>query len=133
MHKTLLIERAPEQPFSEVLLKRTGQSDYLLENGRLLLTVKTEPAATIQIKSQPDQPKRWKEYRLYTTPPTNTVERYGKLVVAEEGHSTKEGETTRFDARLCDGAIAVWEAMGKIENVKQTLADLDLRVVTRIA
>ncbi len=134
MPKAESITRAPESEFSDILIKRDGEADLMLEKGRLLLTVETKPAGLIANAMT----QRWKIYRLYGGKPPLIKDRFGKtppfrtLVVAEEGHSNREGETTRYSARVCGGAVEVWEAMGKLDELKSELAALNLPVVERV-
>lgn len=126
------VVRAPESNFSEITIKRDGEPDLVLGSGRLLLTVETSPRG-----SSPAHPnKRWKLYRLYGTEPLGGMygnrEPYRQLVVAEEGHSSLEGETVRYYAYVCESAVKAWDAMGKLDELKQPFADLGLRVVERI-
>jgi len=74
MPKAESITRAPESEFSDILIKRDGEADLMLEKGRLLLTVETKPAGLIANAMT----QRWKIYRLYGGKPPLIKDRFGK-------------------------------------------------------
>lgn len=121
MARAQKITRAPLQNFGPIHIKREGDADLLIENGRLLLTVETVPVSKSQLG-----PKRWRVYRLFVNDVGNAA------VVSDEGHSSVEGERVRFDASVCRTGIEIWNAMGKIEELKSVLADLQWPVVEKL-
>lgn len=122
MHKALMITRAPSDSGGDFFVKRDGKPDLFIKNGRLLLTVETEPVVAHRLLEK----KRWRVYRLYES------EFSKKLVVANEGRSTEEGETTRYSAEVCANGADAWEAMGRIEELKPVFADLKWPAVEEI-
>ena len=103
-------------------LRRDGKPDLRIEQGRHILTVETEP---VQARFLEDG-RRWRVYRLYENAPGSVA------VVAEEGHSTYANETVRYNAIVCKDGVDVWEAMGKMDELKPVLAELGWPAVETI-
>lgn len=128
------VVRAPDAEFADIHIKRDGEPDLLIQQGRLLLTAETAPRGSSPINPN----KRWKVFRLYGRKATGGTDRngrrdvYSRFVVAEEGHSTMLGETVRFSAKVCGSAVEAWEAMGRFDELKEHFADLGIPVVERI-
>ena len=119
MPKALKITRAPSADAGPVLMKREGKLDLVVNAARPLLTVETEP-----VGHDLDDGKRWRVYRLYENESGTALGR-DKLVVAEEGHSTWPGESTRYSVTICEDGAKAWLAMGRIEELKPILAELN--------
>lgn len=113
MARAAKITRAPLADYGPIHVKREGKADLLIDRGRLLLTVETVP-----VEKKPIGPKRWRVYRLFENE-THTV-----AVVSEEGHSSSQDERVRFDATVCRNGADVYEAMGRIEELKPVLAEV---------
>jgi hypothetical protein len=130
MPRALKITRAPVKAvFREIDIKRDREPDIRFTRGRLLLTVETEPGRydpQRSIHATRLGGERWRVYRLFEN------ETHDRAVVASEGHSTVPGETTRYGAKICKSGADVWEAMGKYDELKPILAELNWPAVEEI-
>ena len=133
MPKALKVVVDESRDVGQILVKRDGQPDLLIKSGRLVLTVET------QAVGQPGN-QRWKVFKLYEPSEADDIlpwlarpaKKKERAVVAEEGHSEKKGETTRYSAYVCTSGVAIWEAMDRIDELKPKLADLGWPVVEEL-
>jgi hypothetical protein len=128
MPKASAIARPAILPrYSEVLVRRDGLADLLIKRGRLVLSVDT-------VASTSRQGARWKVYRVFEVEPDYMASLEGKrkAVVAEEGHSTVSGEMTRYAAYVCKNGVEIWEAMGKMEELKPVLTEMKWQVIEEL-
>jgi hypothetical protein len=125
MPKALEIVRAPTSDPGDILVKRDGKPDLLIRKGRLLLTVKTEPSMAGW--AEPAGSKRWRVYRMFELGSGDL-----RVVIAIEGHSTVPGETTLYSAEICEDGAEIWRTMGKLDELKPVLAELNWPAVEEI-
>src|SRR5437773_8130979 len=130
MPKALKVVRDDSRDVGEILVRRDGQPDLLIKTGRLILTVETQPVG-------PSGNQRWKVFKLYEPAEwLSTIlafaEKKERAIVAEEGHSEKKGETTRYSAYVCTTGVAIWEAMDRMDELKPVLTNLGWPVVEEI-
>src|SRR5688572_4087999 len=78
--------------YGRVLIKRDGEADLLIKRARMVLKVETAP-----VSQSRHGVSRWKIFMVYELerdyPDSLDTSTRGKAVVAEEGHSSREGET----------------------------------------
>ena len=117
--------------YGQILIKRDGHADLLVKRARLVLSVETAP-----ISQSRHGASRWKVFHVYEIEPdypdSLDSSKRGKAVVSEEGHSSREGEVVRYSAYVCDTGVQIWEAMGKIEELKPVLAEMNWAVVEEL-
>jgi hypothetical protein len=128
MPKAVKIARDASPDVGEILVKRDGQPDLLVKSGRRILTVETQPVG-------PAGSQRWKVFKLYETVhylPMLMNRGETRAIVAEEGHSEKKGETTRYNAYVCKNGVGIWESMDKMDELKPVLSELGWSVVEEL-
>ena len=125
----------PDATEEKVVIRRDGEADLELERAWQLLEVSTAPRNSLIHNPGSGPGKRWKVYRLYGTRriwAPIIKEHFDHLVVAEEGHSTLQGEKVRYSATICSNPVEAWTAMGKLDELKESFAELDLPVVQKL-
>lgn len=84
-----------------------------------------------QIAPPPGMVERWRVYRLYEVENKDALVDRSKatLVLADEGHSTADGEVTKFAVYKCPDERTAWEKMGSIDELKKAFSQIGRPVV----